>query len=113
MEVFNKQLALEMVGNEFELLKMLELSFVNDKKFNMNALVTLEKDNKFMEAAAYVHSFKGAARQIAAEKAAAAGQNLEDVLRGKKEGNLESLNEIFERELMYAIHEIQHEIENS
>ena len=42
MEVFNKQLALEMVGNEFELLQMLELSFVNDKKFDMNALVTLE-----------------------------------------------------------------------
>lgn len=113
MEVFNKQLALEMVGNETELLKMLELSFVNDKKFDIDILVNLEKEKNFMEAAAYVHSFKGAARQIAAEKAAAAGQNLEDVLRGKKEGNLETLNAVFESELMCAIHEIQHEIENS
>lgn len=110
MEVFNRQLALEMVGDEEELLEMLEVSFVNDKKFKRDVLIDLENRNP-MEAAAYVHSFKGAARQIAAERTALAGQNLEDVLRGKKEGNLIQLNEAFERELFIAIEEIRKDLE--
>ena len=69
MEVFNRQLALEMVGDDEELLLVLENSFVYDKTFDIKSLETLESENKLQEAAEYVHSFKGAARQIAEEQA--------------------------------------------
>ena len=106
MEVFNRSLALEMVGDEEELLQELEHSFVYDKIFSMDQLEQLEKENP-LEAAAYVHSFKGAARQIAAEKAAFSGQKLEDVLRGKSQGSLKELNETFSKDLSEAIAEIK------
>nr|WP_318717586.1 Hpt domain-containing protein [uncultured Treponema sp.] len=110
MEVFNRQLALEMVGDDEELLLVLENSFVYDKTFDIKSLETLESENKLQEAAEYVHSFKGAARQIAAEQAAFAGQALEDVLRGKKQGNLKELNSAFESSLSTAIAEIKKDI---
>lgn len=75
METFNRTLALEMVGDEAELLQELERSFVYDKIFDIKTLENLEATDK-LEAAAYVHSFKGAARQIAAEKAAFQVRNL-------------------------------------
>ncbi|MCQ2240588.1 Hpt domain-containing protein [Treponema sp.] len=110
MEIFNRALALEMVGEEIELLQELERSFVYDKIFSLKELETLEQKNS-LEAAAYVHSFKGAARQIAAEKAAYSGQMLENVLRGKAEGNLVELNENFSRTLSEAIDTIKKDLE--
>lgn len=103
MEVFNRELALEMVGDEEELLKELERSFVFDKTFDRNQLDLLIQKGDMKEAAGYVHSFKGAARQIAAERAAYAGQLLEDLLRGKSQGDLKSLEENFEKELSLAV----------
>ena len=110
METFNRTLALEMVGDEVELLQELERSFVYDKIFDIKTLENLEATDKF-EAAAYVHSFKGAARQIAAEKAAFSGQKLEDVLRGKTQGNLKELNSEFSSMLSEAIEIIRKDIE--
>lgn len=110
METFNRKLALEMVGDEEELLQELERSFVYDKKFDMKTLEELEAKTP-LEAAAYVHSFKGAARQIAAEKAAFSGQKLEDVLRGKTQGSLRELNLEFSKMLSEAIETIRKDIE--
>ena len=58
MEVFNRQLALEMVGDDEELLLVLENSFVYDKTFDIKSLEILESENKLQEAAEYVHSLK-------------------------------------------------------
>ena len=110
METFNRTLALEMVGDEAELLQELERSFVYDKIFDIKTLENLEATDK-LEAAAYVHSFKGAARQIAAEKAAFSGQKLEDVLRGKAQGDLKDLNSEFSSMLSEAIEIIRKDIE--
>ncbi len=94
MEVFNLNLALEMVDNDSELLEILLNSFLSDKKLDMEMLRGLEKNDR-KSAADYVHSIKGPARQLALEKLADAGQKLEDVLRAKMEGDLEALNESF------------------
>ena len=101
---------MEVVGDEVELLQELERSFVYDKIFDIKTLENLEATDK-LEAAAYVHSFKGAARQIAAEKAAFSGQKLEDVLRGKAQGNLKELNSEFSSMLSEAIEIIRKDIE--
>lgn len=90
--ILNIHSALEMVGNEKELLTELLSSFVNDTPFELKKLHELINSSKLEEAAKYVHYYKGAARQIGAEAMAATGQALEDVLRGKKTGNIEQLS---------------------
>lgn len=110
MEILNLKYALELVGDEKELLKELLLSFLEEKKLDeekMNSLV----EEKHEEAAFYVHYIKGAARQIAAERLAEAGQNLEDVLRNKKEGNLEELKKSFTNEYNTAYEAIKDAVE--
>lgn len=109
MEIFNKKLALEMVENEEELLLELENSFVYDKIFDLSQLNKLQKENP-LEAASYVHSFKGAARQIGAEKVAYSGQKLEDLLKGKSTGNLEDSITEFCNNLTEAIDVIKKDI---
>lgn len=89
--------AMEMLGGDPDLFKILLSSFLNDKNFDIARLVELEKAEDTTEAAKYVHYFKGAARQIGAEELGEAGQELEDVLRKKKTGDLEKLNENFAR----------------
>lgn len=111
MEVFNRKLALEMVGEEEDLLRELENAFVYDKKFQISHLEDLENSGQLKEAADYVHYFKGAARQLAAEKAAFAGQALEDVLRGKKEGSIKDLNGSFMTALFESIEVIKKDID--
>ena len=50
-----------------------------------------DENGNCTEAAKYIHYFKGAAKQLGAEILGEAGQALEDVLRGKKEGDLDIL----------------------
>lgn len=49
MEIYNRALALEMVGNEEELLQELEHSFVYDKVFSMAQLEELENKTLWMQ----------------------------------------------------------------
>jgi len=95
METLNLASALEMVGNEKDLLIELMQEFVKAQPLAEEKLIMLEKAADKTEAAKYVHFYKGAARQLGAEVLAASGQALEDVLRGKKEGNIDSLNKCF------------------
>lgn len=91
MQLFNREKALELVDNDKNLLEILIDSFLTENKFDRNELDFLVAAKKFEEAAAYVHATKGAARQLCLENLQEIGQNLEDVLRGKKTGDAESL----------------------
>lgn len=84
-----------MLGGEKELLVELLTAFVSGDRLDRGRLEQLESLPDRTDAAKYVHFFKGAARQLAAQKLAASGQALEDVLRGKKPGDLAALNEAF------------------
>lgn len=89
---FNIDKALSLLGGEQDLLKELLESFVRDKIFEPKKLEQLETLDDKSEAVAYVHYFKGAARQLSAETLAQTGQELEDILRNKKTGSLEEIN---------------------
>lgn len=91
MQLFNKEKALELVDNDESLLEILIDSFLTENKFERNELDFLVAAKKFDEAASYVHATKGAARQLCLENLQESGQNLEDVLRGKKTGDVEPL----------------------
>lgn len=101
-QIFNKTAALELTDNDEDLLNILISSFL-EVEFSMEELNKLISARNFEEAAAYVHKTKGAGRQLCMEKLAESGQNLEDVLRGKKEGNIQELSEIMNKDYQEAI----------
>ena len=88
-------MALDLLGGEKGLLIELLKAFVSGERLDGARLEQLEALPDRGEAAKYVHFYKGAARQLAAQKLAASGQALEDVLRGKKEGDIGRLNRAF------------------
>lgn len=92
--IFNKEKALQMIDEDAELLKILIDTFL-EIPFDKNHLQKLVQNKKDLEAASYVHAVKGAARQLAAEKLAHSGQELEDILRKKKDGDTNKLIELF------------------
>jgi HPt (histidine-containing phosphotransfer) domain-containing protein len=94
-EVLNVKSALEMIGGEKELLRELLSSFAVDKVFEESRLLELEKQSDTTEAAKYVHLFKGAGRQLGAERLGESGQALENVLRGKEAGDVQALTRQF------------------
>ena len=91
MEVLNINSAMEMVDNDRELYKMLLDAYLDDTPMDEQTLRQLETGGDPVEAAKYVHRYKGSAKQLGAEKLGQAAQNLEDVLRGKCSGDVESL----------------------
>ncbi|MBQ4379626.1 MAG: Hpt domain-containing protein [Treponema sp.] len=93
MEIYNKKAALDLVDNDGDLLQILIDSFLNETRFEKPYLENLIKEGKMNEAASYVHATKGAARQLCMEKLKDSGQQLEDVLRRKSEGNLQELTD--------------------
>lgn len=105
-EIFNKPKALELVDNDEELLSILLNTFL-ETEFNPNQLVTLINSKNYEEAASYTHRVKGAGRQIAAEKVAKSGQDLEDVLRRKKNGDIKTLVNQFYQDYKEAVTEIK------
>lgn len=109
LEILNLKYALELVGDEEELLNDLLQSFLDEKKLDEEKLEKLIKENH-EEAAFYVHYIKGASRQVAAERLAEAGQNLEDVLRKRKDGNLEELKKNFTCEYKIAREAIENAV---
>jgi HPt (histidine-containing phosphotransfer) domain-containing protein len=94
-QVLNIQAALDMLGGDKPLLKELLISFIKDTVFDEQKLLDLEKLPDTQEAGKYVHLFKGAGRQLGAERLGESGQALEDVLRGKKEGAIPELTASF------------------
>lgn len=94
-EIFNKKIALEMVGDDSELLSILVQAFLS-VEFSPEKLNELVLSKKNAEAASYVHRVKGAARQLAMEKLAQTGQKLEDVLREKNTGEVQKLQKLID-----------------
>lgn len=76
-----------MIDNDESLFAILLEGFLNDAQFDKARLTQLIKQKKFEEAASSVHRVKGAARQLCAQQLASKGQELEDILRGKTDGN--------------------------
>ena len=95
METLDLSAALDLLGGEKELLIDLLKAFVSGERLDGARLEQLEALPDRTEAAKYVHFYKGAARQLAAQKLAASGQALEDVLRGRKIGDIAALNRAF------------------
>lgn len=102
LKIIDENEALDLVAGEKDLLKELLKSFLDDKKFDLEELKSLEKQNK-SQAASYVHYFKGAARQLCMKRLSSIGQILEDVLREKTQGDILELNNLFSQEYKTAI----------
>ncbi|MCR4821592.1 MAG: Hpt domain-containing protein [Treponema sp.] len=90
-EIYDKKSALDLLDGDEDLLNILIDSFIEENKFRQDHLEKLLELEKFSEAASYVHATKGAARQLCMTKLKNSGQELEDVLRGKKKGELPPL----------------------
>ena len=110
-ELLNIDSALEMVGGDKDLLKELLDGYLNDRIFSTDELERLilikDENGNSTEAAKYIHYFKGAAKQLDAEILGESGQALEDVLRGKKEGNLADLIKAFADDYARAVEEMK------
>ncbi|MBR1404511.1 MAG: Hpt domain-containing protein [Treponema sp.] len=91
--IFDRESALDLLGNDEELLHILIDSFISENKFEKPVLENLIASGKLSEAASYVHATKGAARQLCMEKLKNSGQKLEDLLRGKTTGETQPLVE--------------------
>ena len=109
-QIFNAKKALELVDNDKELLKILMESFLSET-FEASVLESKIDSRQPEEAASYVHHTKGAGRQLCAELLAEAGQNLEDVLRGKTQGNIRELTEKMVSEYDRAVFAIKNCLE--
>ncbi|MBB5218100.1 MULTISPECIES: Hpt domain-containing protein [Treponema] len=94
MEILDIEAALEFTGGEPEFFIELAEAFINDIPPEAEKLQQLEAED-LSKAASYVHYYKGAARQLAAQKLSHTGQKLEDVLRKKTEGDISKLNSEF------------------
>ena len=110
-ELLNVDSALEMVGGDKDLLKELLDGYLNDRIFKSEELERLmqikDENGNCTEAAKYIHYFKGEAKQLGAEILGEAGQALEDVLRGKKEGDLDILIKDFSDVYGHSIEEMK------
>lgn len=93
LSVFDRKAALDLLDNDEDLLQILIDSFVKENKFEKDVLEKLIAEGKLSEAASYVHATKGAARQLCMEKLKTSGQKLEDLLRGKSDGEAQPLVE--------------------
>ncbi len=102
LQILNKEKALELIDGDMEIYQMLIEAFLGEE-FIPEKVAQFVADGKNLEGASYVHKVKGAARQLCAERLAFAGQKLEDVLRGKSEGDISSLCEEVESEYKKAI----------
>ncbi len=94
-ELLDIDFALKLLDNQKDLLNDLLNDFINDKLLNPSYLLDLEKISDKTQAAKYVHYFKGAARQLGANKLAESGQNLETALRNSIDCDLKKLTDIF------------------
>ncbi|MBQ9494522.1 MAG: Hpt domain-containing protein [Treponema sp.] len=90
-QLLNTASALDMLSGDTSLYKLLADSFLYENHFERHTFNALITARKLTEAASYVHRTKGAAGQIGAELLHEAGQQLEDALRGRSDGDIAEL----------------------
>jgi HPt (histidine-containing phosphotransfer) domain-containing protein len=111
-QVLNLKAALEMVDNDKNLYRTLLESFINDIPFSTQHLKDLIADDKKEEGAKYVHLVKGAGRQLGTERFGSAAQKLENILRGKETGDIQSLTDDAVLEYNLALAAIKNALAN-
>lgn len=105
LNLIDIQIALERVDNDISLYKILINAFLEDSSFSPETMVKLVADtingngDTTEIASKYVHHMKGAAAQLGANILADKAQTLENVLRGKEQGDSKKLAE--EVQLLY------------
>lgn len=82
-EILNIQEGLELVSGDKELYKILLDTYLEENKFDPEALKKLLQKKEFEAAAKIIHKTKGASYQIGAKKIGDKAQFLEDLFRGK------------------------------
>lgn len=107
--VFDRKAALKLVDNDEELLNILLETFL-ETEFSPEHLEELISSGKKSEAASYTHRVKGAGRQLAMQALASSGQELEDVLREKKSGDIKALTQVFYSDYLNALETIKKEL---
>ncbi len=110
--ILNLTAALELVDGDKELLTILLETFLKETTFTVDKVLQFVSAKNYIEGAKYVHATKGAGRQICAERLAAVGQSLEDILRGKADGNIPELATQMEKEYNLAKEEIKKALQN-
>ena len=97
----NKEEALARLDNDAELYKDLITMFFEDPQFLPEDLEKLVAEQKYEEGGKLSHLLKGVSGTLGAEDLFDASKNLEDILKGKKEGNIEEsktlLLDLFEK----------------
>lgn len=87
--LINKEDALARLDNDTDLYKELINMFFDDPQFKPEDLEKLIADKNYEEGGKLSHLLKGVSGTLGAEDLFAASKNLEDILKGKKEGNIE------------------------
>ena len=111
MEVLNIRSALSMMDGDKELLKTLLESYTGTEILDEKKLLALESEEDTTEAGKYVHKFKGAGKQLGAEILGESAQNLEDVLKKRKVGDIKKLTENFIKDYKEAISAMKEALE--
>ena len=99
--LINKEDALARLDNDTELYKDLITMFFEDPQFLPEDLEKLIADQNYEEGGKLSHLLKGVSGTLGAEDLFNASKNLEDILKGKKEGDIEesknALLDLFEK----------------
>lgn len=87
--LINKEDALARLDNDTELYKDLISMFFDDPQFKPEDLEKFIEDKNYEEGGKLSHLLKGVSGTLGAEDLFNASKNLEDILKGKKEGNIQ------------------------
>jgi HPt (histidine-containing phosphotransfer) domain-containing protein len=95
LKLLNTSSALNMLDGKKTLYAELIDSYLDEMAFDSTRLESLISAGNLTDAGNYIHRCKGASAQLGAEQLAAAAQIFEDVLKGKKQGDLAALKKDF------------------
>lgn len=99
LQLVNVEEAMARVDNDKELYNDLVTMFLDDPQFDPEDLNRLIAEDKIQDAEKLVHLLKGIAGTLGAEKLFAASQSLDDILKGRTQGDIpagrDAVNSLF------------------